>query len=214
MLSDVPAETALEINPAELTARDLGFLMTGLIVPRPIAWVSTLDEAGAPNLAPHSYFNAVSSAPPILMFSSTHSSAHRPDQRKDTLVNIERTGEFVVNLVSADLLQPMNETSAEFAPGVDEFAFAGLEKRQSSVVRVPSVARSPASLECRLERILRIGDASVVFGEVVWFRVDRRIWRDGRVDAEVLQPVSRLGGAFYAALGPITRVARPGGAGH
>jgi flavin reductase (DIM6/NTAB) family NADH-FMN oxidoreductase RutF len=188
--------------------------MTGLVVPRPIAWVSTLDETGAANLAPHSYFNAVSGAPPILMVSSTHASTHRPDRRKDTLVNIERTGEFVVNLVSAELLGPMNETSVESAPGVDEFALAGLDKGPSAVVRAPSVANSPASLECRLERIVRIGDASVIFGKVVWFRIDRRIWRDGRVDAEALQPAGRLGGALYAALGPIVRLARPSGTGH
>lgn len=213
MFDEAPADTAIHINPAELTPRDLGFLMTGLIVPRPIAWVSTIDEAGTPNLAPHSYFNAVSSAPPILMFSSTHSSAHRADHRKDTLVNIESTREFVVNLVSADLLEAMNDTSADFAPGVDEFELAGIDKAPSSVVSPPCVARSPVSLECRLDRIVRIGDASVVFGEVVWFRLDRRIWRDSRVDAEALQPICRLGGAFYAELGRRVRLARPRGAG-
>lgn len=214
MPADEPVLPPLQIDPAGLSARDLSHLMTGLVVPRPIAWVSTLDETGAANLAPHSYFNAVSSAPPILMFSSTHASAHRPDRRKDTLVNIERTGEFVVNLVSGELLGPMNETSVESPPGVDEFALAGLEKRPSAVVRAPSVANSPASLECRLERILPIGDASAVFGEVVWVRIDRRIWRDGRVDAEALQPVGRLGGALYAALGPVTQLTRPRGRGH
>ncbi len=208
------ADLALQIDPATLAPRDLGFLMTGLIVPRPIAWVSTLDEAGIPNLAPHSYFNAVSSAPPVLMFSSTHSSPHRPNGRKDTLVNIERTREFVVNLVSADLLGPMNETSAEFPPGIDEFDVVGIEKAPSSVVRPPSVARSPVTLECRLERIVQVGDASVVFGEVVWFRLDRQIWGDGRVKAEALQLMCRLGGALYATLGPITHVPRPSGAGY
>lgn len=208
------ADPPLQIDPATLTGRDLGFLMTGLVVPRPIAWVSTIDDAGTPNLAPHSYFNAVSSAPPILMFSSTHSSPHRPDGRKDTLVNVERTGEFVVNLVSTDLLTVMNETSAEFQPGIDEFDVAGVEKAPSAVVRPPCVASSPAAFECRVERIVHVGDASVVFGEVVWFRLDRRIWGDGRVNAEALQPVCRLGGALYATLGPITRVPRPSGAGY
>jgi flavin reductase (DIM6/NTAB) family NADH-FMN oxidoreductase RutF len=205
------AEPSLQIDPTELSEHELAHLMTGLIVSRPIAWVSTLNEAGTANLAPHSYFNGVSSKPPILMFCSTHSSPHRPNGRKDSLVNIERTGEFVVNLVSEDLLAAMNETSALVAPGIDEFALAGLAKTPSTKVRPPTVAKARAALECRLDRIIEVGDASVVFGEVVWFRIDRRIWREDRVDAGLLQPMGRLGGSFYAALGPITRMVRPKG---
>jgi len=202
-------EGSEEIDPGAIEPRELGFLMTGLIVPRPIAWVSTVAAEGSANLAPHSYFNAVSSAPPILMFSSTHSSRHRADHRKDTLVNIEETGEFVVNLVSEDLLGAMNETSAEAPPGVDEFELAKLAKAPSVKVRPPGVAQARAALECRTSRIVEIGDASVVFGEVVWVRLSRRIWRDGRVDAGGLQPVSRLGGSLYASLGTIVSVPRP-----
>ena len=197
------------IDPQCLSGRELSFLMTGLIVPRPIAWVSSLNQNGGANLAPHSYFNAVSSSPPVVMFSSTRSSRHHPDGRKDTLRNIDKSGEFVVSLVSVDLAQAMNQTSAEVGPNIDEFDLAGLAKAPSARVAPPRVAAARAALECRLHGMLEIGDATAVFGEVVYVHVDPGAWRDGRVDSEGLDPLSRLGGSLYAPLGPIMSMQKP-----
>jgi flavin reductase (DIM6/NTAB) family NADH-FMN oxidoreductase RutF len=197
------------IDPQDLSGRELSFLMTGLIVPRPIAWVSSLNQNGRANLAPHSYFNAVSSSPPVVMFSSTHSSRHHPDGRKDTLRNIKTRGEFVVSLVSCELAEAMNQTSAEVGPDIDEFTLAGLAKAPSTRVAPPRVAAARAALECRLHRTLEIGDATAVFGEVVYLHVLEGAWRDGRVDPEGLDPLSRLGGSLYASLGPLMSMQKP-----
>lgn len=199
------------IDPATLDARASSTMMTSLVVPRPIAWVSTVDAAGNANLAPHSYFNAVSGAPPVLMFSSTHSSRFHADRRKDTLRNVEATGEFVVNLVSEDLLAAMNVTSAAVPPEVDEFALAGLAKRPAIRVKPPLVAAARVALECRLHSLSVIGDATVVFGTVVYAQVAAEIWRDGQIDIERLRPVSRLGGVAYATVGSIIDLPRPDG---
>jgi flavin reductase (DIM6/NTAB) family NADH-FMN oxidoreductase RutF len=196
----------IELEVATLQADEIPHLMTALIVPRPIAWVSTVSRAGVANLAPHSYFNGVSSHPPILMFVSTVP----PSGIKDTLRNVEETGDFVVNLVSADQLDPMNTTSADVGPEVDEFELAGLTKAPSRLVRSPRLREARASLECRMIKREPMGDAVCVFGEVVHFHIDEAIWRDGRVDPALLQPLGRLGGSLYATLGDIRRKTRPG----
>lgn len=199
----------IEIDVTSLGARDASLLMTGLIVPRPIAWVSTVDGRGRANLAPHSYFNAVSSSPPVLMFSSSHTSRFHADGRKDTLRNVEATGEFVVNLVSEDLLEAMNQTSAEVPPEIDEFSLAGMTKVPCGRIGPPRVGEAKVSLECRLRSLVEVGDATVVFGDVLLAHIDEGVWINGRVDAESLRPISRLGGSLYAALGLIQRVTRP-----
>jgi flavin reductase (DIM6/NTAB) family NADH-FMN oxidoreductase RutF len=201
--------TMIEIDTTTLGARDASLLMTGLIVPRPIAWVSTIDGRGRANLAPHSYFNAVSSSPPILMFSSSHTSRFNADGRKDTLRNVEATAEFVVNIVSEDLLEAMNRTSAEVPPDVDEFILAGVTKHPSARIGPPRVGEAKVSLECRLNSLVEVGDATVIFGDVLLAHIDEGVWRNGRVDAEALRPMSRLGGSLYAALGSIQRITRP-----
>ena len=198
----------IEIDPSSLNARDMMLLLHGLIVPRPIAWVSTATSETQANLAPHSFFNAVSSYPPILMFSSSHAPT-RPGGMKDTIVNIERTQEFVVNLVSENLLDAMNQSSAEVASEVDEFDLAGLSKARSHVVKAPRVAEARASLECRLHSMHTFGESRAVFGEVVFVHISEEVWREGRVAPDLLQPVARLGGALYAGLGNIVRIARP-----
>jgi flavin reductase (DIM6/NTAB) family NADH-FMN oxidoreductase RutF len=199
----------ISLDPRELSHRDAGYLMNGLVVPRPIAWVSTLSADGIANLAPHSYFMAVSYAPMMVMFVSSHSSRHHPEGRKDSLRNAAATGEFVVNFVASSLIFPMNQTSAEVPPEIDEFALAALEKAPSRHVKPPRVAAAKAAFECRLHRIVEIGDGSVVFGEVLYAHIDEKVWSGGRIDVRELDPLSRLGGSSYAKLGEVFSMRRP-----
>jgi len=166
-----------------------------LVVPRPIGWIGSIDAAGRRNLAPYSFFNGVSNEPPMVMFSS--------GGRKDSLRNIEATGEFTCSLVNWDLRKAMNDSSAPVAPGADEFALAGLDAAASLCVRPPRVARAPAALECRLWQTLQLpGDSTVVFGEVVALYIDDRYVRDGLVDTGAMRIVSRLGYMDYGVLEP------------
>ena len=188
-------------DPAAQTPQENYFLLTSLCVPRPIAWVSTVSPEGRRNLAPHSYFNIVSSNPPIVHFTSTG--------RKDSLTNAESTGEFVVNVVSVDLVEPMNLTAADFPHDEDEFAWAGLEAAPSTVVTPPRVARAKAAIECRVRQILPMGNGNMVFGDVVAIHVDTQVWVDGRVDPDLLAPVARLSGSSYAQLKTSFKIPRP-----
>jgi flavin reductase (DIM6/NTAB) family NADH-FMN oxidoreductase RutF len=192
-----------EIDPADLPPREVYFVLTGAVVPRPIAWVSSLAADGTPNLAPHSYFNVISSDPPIVHFTSTGV--------KDSLRNVRATGEFVVNIVSRELTEAMNLTAANFPPDEDEFTWAGLATAPSKRVAPPRVARAHVALECRLRTVLSMGNGNMVFGDVVHLFVDDAVWRDGRIDPGLLQPLGRLGGALYTTVGPETllRLPRP-----
>ena len=189
------------LDPAANTARENYFLLTGLCIPRPIAWVSTVSAEGVRNLAPHSYFNIVSSDPPVVHFTSTG--------RKDSLTNAEATGEFVVNIVSADLVEVMNLTAADFPHDEDEFSWARLEAAPSSVVAPPRVAAARAAMECRVRQILAVGNGNMVFGDVLAFHIDASVWAGGRVDPDLLAPVARLSGNSYAGLTPSFKLPRP-----
>jgi len=191
----------LELTPADWAARQVYFVMTGLVIPRPIAWVSTLSEDGTRNVAPHSYFNVVSNDPPHVVFSSTGV--------KDTLRNVRASGEFVVNLVTQHVLEPMNATAADLPPGEDEFTWFGIEEAPSAVVAPPRVAAAKAHLECRLVQELSLGNGNLVVGEVVHIHVAADVWADGRVDPELLDPVCRLAGTRYATLGEVFKLPRP-----
>lgn len=191
----------LELSPADWAARQVYFVMTGLVIPRPIAWVSTLNADGGRNLAPHSYFNVVSNDPPHVVFSSTGV--------KDTLRNVRASGEFVVNLVTQHVLEPMNATAADLPPGEDEFTWFGIEDAPSAVVAPPRVAAAKAHLECRLVHELPLGNGNLVVGEVVHVHVAADVWRAGRIDAELLDPVCRLAGSGYATLGEVFKLPRP-----
>ena len=190
----------LEIAAGEWPTRELYLLLTGLVVPRPIAWVSTVGVDGVRNLAPHSYFTLVSHHPPHVAFSSTGV--------RDTLTNVRARGEFVVNIVTSGLVERMNLTATDFPPGEDEFAWAGLTAAPAARVGVPRVAEARAHLECRLAQEVPVGDATLVIGEVVHVHVDPGVWRDGRVDPALLDPVGRLAGTGYATLGEIFTLAR------
>ena len=164
-----------------------------LAAPRPIGWVATLDAQGRRNLAPYSFFNAVSDRPPMVMFASSG--------RKDTLRNVEATGEFTCSLASWDLREAMNMSSAAVLPEVDEFMLAGLESAASRFVAPPRVARAPAAFERRLWKTLPLpapegrpeAGCTVVFGTVVGVYIDDAFVREGRVDTGAMRPLARCG---------------------
>lgn len=191
----------IELDPLATDAREVYFVLSGLVVPRPIAWISTISGDGVANLAPHSYFTIAANHPPHIAFSSTG--------ERDTLRNIRDTGELVVNVVSGALLERMNVTSAEVGPEVDEFALAGVTAEASSVVRPPRVAESPAALECRSVQIVPVAGAHLVIAEVVRIQVSEAVWNGDRVDPALLDPVARLAGSTYATLGSLVRLPRP-----
>jgi len=179
--------------------------MIAVIVPRPIAFVSTVNRAGQRNIAPFSYFIPISSAPPLIGIAIQE----RVNDPKDTLRNIRDTGEFVVNLVNEPLLSPMVHTSGEWPASVDEFELAGIESKPSDLVKAPRVAASPASMECRLFREVELGASSFIAGEIVRLHIDDSMIVDGRVAPERLHAVGRLGGDAYSIIREIVREARP-----
>lgn len=181
-----------------------------LVAPRPIGWISTLSAEGKPNLAPYSFFNGVSDKPHIVMFSS--------HGKKDTIANIEATGEFVCNLATYDLRDQMNATSAPVAPDVDEFALAGLTPVPSRLVRPPRVGESPAALECRLTEVIELKDLEgrgggyyMALGQVVGIHIDDAAIRDGMIDVAGLKTLARLGYHDYTAVERLFRMTRPEG---
>ena len=187
--SHMDGPDALELDLAALQERERYFLLTSVVVPRPIAWVSTLDADGARNLAPYSYFNACSATPPIVHFTSTTS--------RDSIANVEATGEFVINVVSDDLAQAMRVSSAALHSGEDEFEVAGLQVAPSRTVSPPRVAGAKVALECRLRQLLEMGEGTMAFGDVLHVHVERSVWRDGRVDPTLLRPVGRLSAPHF-----------------
>lgn len=179
-----------------------------LIVPRPIGWVTSLDREGGVNLAPYSFFNALASRPNIVGFSS--------GGRKDSVANIEETGEFVCNLATWDLREAMNATSAEVPSDVDEMALAGLGPAPSRMVRPPRVAASPVALECRYLQSLEFRDIDgnptsrwMVIGQVVGVHVDDSLVVDGRIDITRARPLARLGYMDYAVIEDVFAMGRP-----
>jgi flavin reductase (DIM6/NTAB) family NADH-FMN oxidoreductase RutF len=197
----------------KLAPRDGYAWMTQAIIPRPIAWVSTISPEGITNLAPFSFFQAVCSNPPTLMFVPTN---NREGGKKDTLRNIEAVLEFVVNLVPYALAEPMNATAASLPYGQSEFAHANVATAPSAKVRPPRVAASPVSFECTLDRIVTIGSGvgagNVVFGRIVALHVaDSVLAADGKsIDPRKLDLIARLSGDYYMRTGELFTVVRPG----
>ncbi len=202
----------MDFNPEAISAKDVYKLMTGCVVPRPIAWVSTVDENGSPNLAPFSYFTPVCSKPPTLLFCPAVRGTD--GQQKDTLNNIRATGEFVVNVVTESLVEAMNTTATELPAEVNEFELAGVTAAPSALVRPPRVAESPVQFECRLNQIVTISDqkggGNIVIGTVVHIHVDDSIWREGNyIDLEAYRPVGRMMGSTYTRITELFTVDRP-----
>lgn len=174
-------------------------IVKSIVTPRPIAWISTVDGAGAENLAPFSAYNYVSSSPPVVAFS-----ASRPGDRwKDTAENALATGEFAVNVVTARLAERMDRTSASLEPGESEFEFAGVERADCEAIAPPRVAGAVATMECRLYDSIRVYDNLVVLGEGVHLHLADEVTTDGRVDARKVDTVGRLGGPLYTVSEPM-----------
>lgn len=191
-------------DPARESFQNIYKLMIGAIVPRPIAFVSSLDASGIRNLAPFSFFTGVSANPSVVLFCASV----RPEEparglaaHKDTLLNVISTREFVINVVTEAIVEKMNLASAQVPPDVDEFELAGLTPEASEVVKPPRVAESPVQMECRLRQIIEVSDrpsgGSIVLGEVVRFHVHEDLVENFRIDPEKLAAVGRMGGPTY-----------------
>lgn len=201
----------MQLNPDELHQKEVYKLLTGLIIPRPIAWVSTINEEGIPNLAPFSYFNAVGDDPPHVMFSVSRTG----NVNKDTLNNILNNKEFVVNMVTEDLAEKMNATANPLQPHESEFDFANIQKGISTKVKPPLVAESPVSMECVLVHHYNLenhknGGSTIIIGQIIHFHINDSILLDNfYIDLEKYQPISRLSGSNYAKLGELFTIKRP-----
>ncbi|MEH7249407.1 flavin reductase family protein [Neobacillus niacini] len=189
----------MEVSPDTLEWRDAYKLLIGSILPRPIAFVSTVDENGVANAAPFSFFTAICAEPMLICFSPMRRGSD--GAKKDTLINIEKTKQFVINIVSESIAQQMNECAVEFAPEVDELEVAGLTKEDSHIVQVPRIKESLVHLECELYQVLDFGDqsgaGSLVIGKVLNIHVEDDLFHKGRVDTEKLQPIGRMAGNTY-----------------
>lgn len=201
----------MEIDPEAINTRRMYEWMIHTILPRPIAWVSTVSPEGFTNLAPFSFFQGVCAKPPTLMFCPVN---NRDGTPKDTLRNIQATGEFVVNLVRHADVASMNETSENLPPGDSEFQHFGVSAVPSVVVRPPRVATSPVSFECRLDRVIHVGEGpaggNIVLGRILRIHVaDAVVGPDGHPDPALLDLVGRLGGEDYVRIRDRFGLARP-----
>jgi len=199
----------MQLDPRTMKQESTYKLLIGCVVPRPIAWVSTVGPDGVNNLAPFSFFMGVCQEPPTIAFSS----GPRATNRKDTVRNAAHTGDFVINVVDDDLAEQMNLSSGEYPPEVDEFALTGLTPAPGVRVRAPRVAQAPISLECRVAQIIPVGRGphSLVLGEILYFHVRDDVYdaESGRIDMARLKPVGRLAGHQYAHVHDIFQMKRP-----
>jgi flavin reductase (DIM6/NTAB) family NADH-FMN oxidoreductase RutF len=201
----------LSLDPVAIGSKATYKLMVGAIVPRPIAFVSTINSEGIGNLAPFSFFNGVSSHPPALMIAITRNS---DGTKKDTLRNIESTREFVVNSVGEPIIDAVNQCSANYPFGVDEMVRVGLTPLPSHLVRPSRVAESLIHFECRLYQQLEIGDgtegsSTLIIGQIVMIHVASKAYQDGKILFEPLQAISRLGGLNYGKTSEAFSLPRP-----
>ena len=207
---------AVAIDPKDHNYSDIYKLMIGAVVPRPIAFVSSVDAGGIFNLAPFSYFTICGSNPPFAVFSPVHRGPDHPP--KDTLRNVRETGGFVVNIVAEDFLAQMNLTAAEYPPEMDEFALSGLTPVASERVKAPRVRESPVQMECVLKDIITLSDkpggGSLVIGEIVLIHIERSVLADParsvfKIDPDKLKAIGRMGGPTYTRTGDRINLERP-----
>tara|TARA_E500000178_G_scaffold18527_1_gene17505 strand:+ start:664 stop:1266 length:603 start_codon:yes stop_codon:yes gene_type:complete len=171
-----------------------------LVFPRPIGWISSVNKNGIANLAPYSYFNAVTDEPPQIMFCSNGSSSHY--KYKDSLSNILSTKEFVVNFATSSTRNQMNNSSIDFKPDEDEFILSKLKKKKSKLVRAPSVKDSPVNLECKLVKIIKLKSKSkkistMIIGEVIGIYINNKFVKNGRIDSVSMNYIARMGYSEY-----------------
>ena len=211
-----PEDTFISLSPGDSEPRQVYKLMTGIIVPRPVALVSTVDPDGVANLAPFSFFTGVGSVPPTLLFCPVvraRGLGAGNDLRKDTLRNVEQTGEFVVNTVSDQISAAANRTAAEVAPEVDEFELSGLTPQASELVRPARVAESPAQMECKLLQVIYTsrepGGGVIVLGEIVRFHIRKDLVDNFRIDPDGLDAVGRMAGNTWARTRERIELTRP-----
>ncbi|MFP9059877.1 flavin reductase family protein [Natrialbaceae archaeon A-chndr2] len=179
--------------------------LSSVVVPRPIAWVSTTSEDGVDNLAPYSFFTVAAIDPPTVLFAPVDA----VDGLKDTPQNIEDTGEFVINLVTEGLTEAMNATSATLEAGESEFDHADIERASSTVVTPPRVAASKAAFECTLEELVDVGGSTLVLGRVRYVHLEESVTTDGKIDIENVDAVGRLAGSWYTKTGERFSLERP-----
>lgn len=190
----------MEIDPAATDADQIHRVLTSLVAPRPIGWISSKSADGTENLAPFSYFNGVSTKPPLVVFGPIDKA---DDELKDTPRNILETGEFICNLVTEKHLAAMDRSSKEVDPTVDEFESAGLEKAPGETVDVSRVADAPAVMECTLFETVDLPASTAIFGRVKHFFVDEELCIDGDIDARKVDAIGRIGGPYYTSITPL-----------
>ena len=200
----------MEFNPDTLSSKAIYKLLTGSIIPRPIAWIATIDDAGTNNLAPFSYFNMVGDDPPHVMFSTRRDN----NSNKDTLNNILATKQFVVNMVTEALAEQMNSTAQAVPAEVDEFQMVGVTPIPSSVVKPMRVKESPIQLECEMVHHYFLedhkqGGACIVIGRVVRMHFDESVLlEDYKINMETYKPIARLAGSNYSKIGEVFQIKR------
>jgi flavin reductase (DIM6/NTAB) family NADH-FMN oxidoreductase RutF len=197
------------VNPAKLSESEAYKYIIGAVVPRPIAWVSSMDGQGRLNLAPFSYFTGVCPKPLTLLFCP---GIHPNGAKKDTWLNIEETGEFVINVTNEETAVSMNRSATILPHGQSEFEWAGVTPLPSEKVRVPRVAESPISFECKLQQIVvvsdQVGGGAAVFGEVVCIHLRDDLVENGRINLERYKPIGRLAGAGYTRVNDLFEMQR------
>jgi flavin reductase (DIM6/NTAB) family NADH-FMN oxidoreductase RutF len=195
----------MQLDPKTLAAEAAYKLPTGIVVPRPIAWVTTVSASGVVNLAPFSAFTFVSPKPPMVAISV----GHKAGIYKDTARNILSNEEFVVHIADRALLEPVHLSSIEHAPDISEVEHLGLATRSGSRLAVPRLSDAPIAMECRLRHCIEFGEtrSRLIVGEVLMFHFRDGLLRDGKIDTQQLDPICRLAGPRYAALGEIVTMA-------
>jgi flavin reductase (DIM6/NTAB) family NADH-FMN oxidoreductase RutF len=201
----------MKIDPAEIEPRELYGYLVDAVVPRPIGWVGTTSAQGVDNLAPYSFFNAICSNPPAVMFSGTRS---RDGRAKHSVTHALERGEFTLSIVSRDLAEAMNRTSVSASAGESEFDLAGLTRSKSERVVPPAVSEAAVRAECEVMHHFDVGQgpgsSTVVIGRILLMHVSDRVVREGRIAADLLDAVGRLGGESYATTRDRFELGRPG----
>ena len=190
----------VDVDPEAVGRREFYALLNSIVVPRPIAWVSSKSAGGVLNLAPHSFFTVSCVQPPMVQFTSVG--------RKDSLNNVEATGEFVVNFAAEPLYEQVNASATNFPPEVSEFEAVGVTTEPSLTIAVPRVAESPVAIECTLHTTLELGDCTLVIGRVRHIAIDEAVLVDDHPEIQRLRPLARLGKDEWSTIGEVRSITR------